>query len=60
MAAVWEDSVQPPYADLFRSQERSQTWRRFATQQSGLEVSIRVLRSDRILLVRIHGKPFNL
>ena len=61
MAAVWEDSVQRPYTDLFRTQERSQTRRRFATQQSGLKVSVRVLRSsDRILLVRIHGKPFNL
>ena len=61
MAAVWEDSVQRPYANLFRSQERSKTWRRFATQQS---VSKSVLGycalSDRILLVRIHGKPFNL
>ena len=33
------------YADLLRSQERSQTCRRFVTQQSGLEVSVRVLRS---------------
>ena len=40
MAAVWEDSVQRPYADLFKTQERSQTRRRFATQKSGLEVSV--------------------
>ena len=30
---------------FFRSQERSQTWRMFATQQSGLYVSVRVLHS---------------
>ena len=45
MAAVWEDSVQRPYDDLFRTQEISQTRRRFATQQSGLEDSVKVLRS---------------
>ena len=44
------DSVQGPYADLFRSQERSQTWHRFATQQSGLEVS----SSFSLLLVSLY------
>ena len=31
--------MQRPYADLFRSQERSQTWRRFATQLTSYEIA---------------------
>ena len=61
MAAVWEDSVHRPYAVLFWSQERSQPWRSLLLSKVVLKsVFGYCALSDRILLVKIHGKPFNL
>ena len=48
MARIREFTVRFPYIDLLRTQEGTQAWSRTTTQQG------------RILLVKIHGQPFDL
>ena len=48
--------------DLLRTQEGTQSRRRATTQQGGMSQSVMGYHaiSDRILLVKIHGQPFDL